>query len=81
MPSNVGLRVGLDFGAGTQSARPLVEQYGLLLYIPIDIKGWVYSARLGGWVEDVVLDLSEGTGEPEGMWSRIRQAVVALMVH
>jgi hypothetical protein len=75
VPSSVGLRVGLDFGAGTQSARPLVEQCGFL-YIPIDIKRWVYSARLGEWVENVVLDLSEGTGEPEDMWSRIRQAVL-----
>jgi hypothetical protein len=75
VPSSVGLRVGLDFGAGTQSARPLVEQCGFL-YIPIDIKRWVYSARLGGWVENVVLDLSKGTGESEDMWSRIRQAVL-----
>ena len=74
VPSNVGLRVGLDFGAGTQSARSLVEQCGFL-YIPIDIKRWLYSAHLGGWVENVVLDLSKGTGEPEDMWSRIRQAV------
>ena len=35
VPSSVGLRVGLDVGAGTQSARPLVEQCGFL-YIPID---------------------------------------------
>ena len=72
MPSNVGLRVGLDFGAGTQSARLLVERCGFL-YIPIDVKRWVYSARLGVWVDNVVLDLSKGTGELIDMWDRIRQ--------
>ena len=53
--------VGLDFGAGTQSAGVLTE--GLqLLYIPIDLKKWVYSARSGQWVENVVFDLSKVSG-------------------
>ena len=34
VPSNVGLRVGLDFGAGTQSARLLVERCGFLYVHP-----------------------------------------------
>ena len=70
----MGIRVGLDFGAGTQSARQLIEECGFL-YIPLDIKRWVFSARLGEWVENVVLDLSKGTGEPEDMWLRVREAV------
>jgi hypothetical protein len=74
VPSGVGIRVGLDFGAGTQSARQLIEECGFL-YIPLDIKRWVFSARLGEWVENVVLDLSKGTGEPEDMWLRVREAV------
>ena len=66
--------VGLDFGAGTQSARVLIE--GLqLLYIPIDLKRWVYSARLGEWVENVVLDLSKVSGGPVAVWRQIRKAV------
>ena len=60
------MRVGLDFGAGTQSARPLMEQCEFL-YMPIDIKRWMYLAHLGEWMENVVLDLSKGTGEPEDM--------------
>ena len=52
-----------------------VEQCGFL-YIPIDIKRWVYSARLGVWVDNVVLDLSKGTGELIDMWDRIREAVL-----
>ena len=71
----MGIRVGLDFGAGTQSARHLIEDCGFL-YIPLDTKRWVFSARLGEWVENVVLDLSKGTGEPEDMWQRIRAAVL-----
>ena len=59
--------MGLDFGAGTQSARQLVGDCGFL-HIPLDIKRWVFSARLGEWVENVVLDLSKGTGESEDMW-------------
>ena len=46
------------------------------LYIPIDVKRWVYSARLGAWVENVVLDLSKGTGELIDMWDRTRQTVL-----
>jgi len=75
-PSQNGseLRVGLDFGAGTQSARTLIEGSGLL-YIPLDVKRWVYSAAEGEWVENVVLDLGNQTGGLEGMWERIRAAV------
>ena len=53
----------------------MVEQCGFL-YRPIDIKRWVYSAHLGEWVENMVLDFSKGTGEPEDMWSRIKQAAL-----
>ena len=72
--SESGLRVGLDFGAGTQSARTLIEGAGLL-YIPLDVKRWVYSAAEGEWVENVVLDLGNQTGGLEGLWERIRAAV------
>lgn len=75
VPIDVGVRVGLDFGAGAQSARQLVEGCGVL-YTPLDIKRWVSSARLGEWVENLALDFSKGTRGLIGVWSRIRAAVL-----
>lgn len=49
--------VVVDFGAGTQSMGPAATKAGLV-YIPIDLVEWVWSATRGAWVQNLVADVA-----------------------
>ena len=65
-------RVVVDFGAGTQCARVLLQAGDL--YVPLDTVRWVYSRKEGMMVENLVMDLS--LGRAEDRWSQIRVLVL-----
>ena len=59
----------LDWMAGTQSLRKAVEELGELMYIGIDLQEWVYSHTMGGWVQNLKVDLLELT--PDMLWQLV----------
>lgn len=64
--------VGIDFGAGTQSARPMMESLGLL-YIPLDLKQLVYCKEKGGYVRNICMDMAMQRHGIHEIWRQIRK--------
>ena len=56
------IRVGVDVMACTHSAEEAMEETGLV-YVPMDIEEWVYSARTRTWVQNIACDFLENTAE------------------
>ena len=67
--------VVLDWMAGTQSLRATVEQLEDIMYIGLDIQEWVFSQAMGGWVQNLRVDLEttsyEEVWQMELLWSKI----------
>ena len=64
--------IAVDLGAGTQSFKEEAESKGLL-YVPIDIEEWVYSASRGRWMHNLAVD---ARGPPHQVWNNIRKAAL-----
>ena len=56
------IKVGVDVMACTHSAEEAMKETGLV-YVPMDIEEWVYSARTRTWVQNIVCDFLENTAE------------------
>ena len=47
------------------------------VYIPVDLKRWVYSQARGGWVENIVVDLLRG--HAKDVWQKVRDGARRLL--
>ena len=70
-----GRRVLVDSGSGTQSAAVMLGPQDL--YVPVDKERWVYSQKMGCWVENIVLDLERV--QTDRVWGLVRTAVLAAL--
>ena len=67
------VRVTLDWMAGTQSLRATVEHLEDIMYIGLDIQEWVFSQAMGGWVQNLRVDLE--TTSYEEVWQMVCKEV------